>query len=166
LEGWNRAFVMKVVFCSFETKTEAWVLDAKSTYVKKIGAFIPFEIQAIKSPAIDREDAERKKKAEAEKFLKLLKPGDVLIVFDENGKTFKNSEAFATIINQVLERSPSRLIFLIGGSFGIHESVREKAHAVWSLSALTMNHWVAQVMALEQIYRALTILKKIPYHNR
>jgi 23S rRNA (pseudouridine1915-N3)-methyltransferase len=157
---------MKVLFCSFETKTEPWVLEAKATYLKKIGAFFPFEIQSIKSPAIDRDDSERKKKAEAEKFLKILKPGDLLILFDENGKVFKNSESFATVINQIFDRSPSRLIFLVGGAFGIDESVRERAHAVWSLSGLTMNHWVAQITALEQIYRAMTILKKIPYHNR
>ena len=157
---------MKVIFYSFETKTEDWVLEAKTTYLKKIRAFVPFEIQSIKSPAIDREDADRKKKAEAEKFLKLLQPGDLLILFDEGGKSFKNSENFASVMQQIFERSPSRLIFLIGGAFGVDESIREKAHVIWSLSALTMNHWVAQITALEQIYRAMTIIKKLPYHNR
>jgi 23S rRNA (pseudouridine1915-N3)-methyltransferase len=157
---------MKVVFYSFETKTEPWVLEAKTTYLKKIKAFIPFEVLSIKSPSIDRDDADRKKKAEAEKFLKLLQPGDLLILFDENGKTFKNSESFATVMNQIFERSPGRLVFLVGGAFGIDESVRAKAHVVWSLSGLTMNHWVAQIAALEQIYRAMTILKNLPYHNR
>lgn len=157
---------MKVLFCSFETKTEPWVLEAKSTYLKKIGAFYPFEIQSIKSPAIDRDDADRKKKAEAEKFLKLLKPGDLLILFDEVGKSFKDSESFAAMMGKIFERSPGRLIFLIGGAFGVDESIRQQAHVIWSLSGLTMNHWVAQIAALEQIYRAMTILKNIPYHNR
>lgn len=157
---------MKSVFYCFETKTESWVSEGKAAYEKKIGGFFPFEMISIKSPAIDREDSARKKKAEAEKFLKLLKPGDVLILFDEAGKTFKNSETFASALHQVLDRSPTRMVFLIGGAFGVDASVRERAFATWSLSALTMNHWVAQLMALEQIYRALTIIKKIPYHNR
>lgn len=157
---------MKSVFYCFETKTEPWVSEAKATYEKKIGGFFPFELAAIKSPAIDRDDSARKKKAEAEKFLKLLKPGDLLILFDETGKTFKNSESFASALQQTLERSPTRVVFLIGGAFGVDGSIKQKAFASWSLSALTMNHWVAQLMALEQIYRALTIIKKIPYHNR
>lgn len=157
---------MKSVFYCFETKTESWVSEGKSAYEKKIGGFFPFELISIKSPSIDRDDAERKKKAEAEKFLKLLKPGDLLVLFDEGGKTFKNSEAFAASLQQTLERSPTRLVFLIGGAFGVDDSIKEKAFATWSLSLLTMNHWVAQLMALEQIYRGLTIIKKIPYHNR
>jgi 23S rRNA (pseudouridine1915-N3)-methyltransferase len=157
---------MKSVFYSFESKSEPWVEEARNAYLKKIKPFFPFEIEMIKSPALAREDAVAKKKVEAEKFLKLLKPNDFLVVFDESGKTFTNSEAFATAFGKILERSPSRLVFLIGGAYGVDESIQKNAGAKWSFSGLTFNHWVAQIVALEQIYRGMTILKGLPYHNR
>jgi 23S rRNA (pseudouridine1915-N3)-methyltransferase len=157
---------MKAVLYAFETKMEPWVTEAREVYQKKINAFFPFEIESIKSPNIDREDADRKRKAESEKFLKLMKPGDLLVLFDEGGKAFKDSETFSIALGQLIERSPSRLVFLIGGAFGVDGNVRKVASATWSLSGLTMNHWIAQIASLEQIYRALTIRKNIPYHNR
>lgn len=157
---------MKAAFYSFETKTESWVEEAKAQYQKKIQAFFPLEIISIKSPSLDRDDATAKKKAEAEKLLKLLKPNDLLVVFDEAGKAFADSEKFSSELLKLLERSPARLVFLIGGAFGVDKSVQERAQVRWSLSPLTMNHWLAQIVALEQIYRAMMIIKRIPYHNR
>jgi 23S rRNA (pseudouridine1915-N3)-methyltransferase len=166
LEGRARDQAVKAVFYSFETKTEPWVEAAKIQYQKKIQPFFPLEIVSIKSPSLDRDDSALKKKAEAEKFAKLLKPNDFLVVFDEGGKEFKTSEKFSDELNRVLDRSPSRLVFLIGGAFGIDKAIVDKAQANWSLSGLTFNHWLAQIVALEQIYRGMTILKRIPYHNR
>lgn len=157
---------MKTVFLTVETKSEPWVDEAKATYLKKLKPLLALEMESIKSPSLDRDDAQAKMKLEAEKILKHLKPGDQLILFDEGGKTFARSEEFATALGKQIERSPSRLVFLIGGAFGVHESVKEKAAATWSLSGLTFNHWIAQIAALEQLYRAMTILKRIPYHNR
>jgi 23S rRNA (pseudouridine1915-N3)-methyltransferase len=166
VESGQRNSGMKSVFYVFETKTEKWVDEAKAQYQKKIAAYFPFSVEGIKSPQLSRDDAAAKKKAEAQKFLKLLKPQDYLVLFDESGETFRDSEACARNLHQILDRSPSRLIFLIGGAFGVDDSVAARAQACWSLSPLTMNHWVAQIMALEQIYRSMTIIKKIPYHNR
>ena len=157
---------MKSIFYSFETKSEPWVEEARAAYLKKISAFIPFEIEMLKSPPLARDDAESKKRAEAEKLLSLLRPTDLLVLFDEKGKMFTNSEAFASTFGKMLERSPARMVFLIGGAFGVDEAVRKRAQSTFSFSGLTFNHWVAQIVALEQIYRALTILKGLPYHNR
>lgn len=157
---------MKVAFYSIESKTETWVEEAKAAYQKKLKPFFSFELETIKSPPLDRDDAPIKKKREAEKILKILRPGDHLILFDEGGKIFSKSEDFAAAFGRRLETSPARVVFLIGGAFGVDASVKSKAGDLWSLSGLTLNHWVAQVVALEQIYRAMTILKRIPYHNR
>ncbi len=107
---------MKAVFYSVETKSEPWVSDAKQTYEKKLRPFFPFEIESIKSASLERSEAEAKKKAEADKILKLIKPNDYLILFDEAGKAFANSEVFAQQFGRVMESSPSRLVFLIGGA--------------------------------------------------
>jgi 23S rRNA (pseudouridine1915-N3)-methyltransferase len=157
---------MKAKFLSVETKTEPWVEAAKALYQKKIQPFFPIEIEEIKSPSLDRDDAVAKRKLEAEKILKKIKPTDFVVLFDETGRSFPNSEAFATEMGKTLDRSPSQLVFVVGGAFGFDESLRSRAQAAWSLGGLTFNHWIAQVVALEQLYRALTILRRIPYHNR
>lgn len=157
---------MKVRFLIFETKAPAWVEAARQEYAAKLKPFVPFEIHTLKSPSADRENAEVKKKREAELLLKQIGDKDLLILFDEGGKTFSSSEDFAKHLGRHLESGKAQIIFCIGGPYGFHESVQARSAARWSLSALTMNHWVAQITALEQIYRGLTILKGIPYHNR
>ncbi|MBY0384034.1 23S rRNA (pseudouridine(1915)-N(3))-methyltransferase RlmH, partial [bacterium] len=57
------------------------------------------------------------------------------------------------------------LVFVIGGAYGVSDSIRTRADETICLSKMTMNHHVSQLFLLEQIYRAFTILNKIPYHN-
>ncbi len=57
------------------------------------------------------------------------------------------------------------MIFIIGGAYGVNEEVKKRADLKVSLSAMTMNHIMAQAVSLEQIYRAFTIIKNLPYHN-
>lgn len=155
---------MKLVFLSVETKSPSWLKEAKSLYQKKISGFYPFEEIEIKSPQIQRDDQALKIKKESEKILDKLQPTDMVVVFDERGKSLRSQE-FSREFQKRIERSPQRMVFVIGGAFGLDEEIKKRAQWKISLSEMTMNHWVAQLMALEQIYRALTIQKNIPYHN-
>lgn len=157
---------MKICFYIFETKIPSWVADARAEYSTKLSPFSKFEIVSLKSPAADRDDAVVKLKKEAEILLKQISEKDFLVLFDENGKLAKNSEEFSKNLTRALETGKARLVFCIGGPYGFNEEVRQRADARWSLSPLTMNHWMAQLMALEQVYRGFMILKGLPYHNR
>ena len=157
---------MKLVLLIVEGKAPDWAQSARRTYIEKISAFKAFEIHTIKSPAVDRESSAVKTRNEAGLILKNLEEKDMLILFDEGGKLAKSSEDFAAQLGRVLESGKSKIVFCIGGAYGFDESVRKRAEQRWSLSPLTMNHWVAGLTALEQIYRGFTILKGIPYHNR
>lgn len=157
---------MKIKFLIFETKTPGWVEEARSEYAAKIGGFMPFEISILKSPSADRDQADVKRKREGEMLLKQLDERDMLVLFDEAGKLAKTSEDFARELGRAVESGKQRLVFCIGGAYGFSDEVKKRAQMKWSLSPLTMNHWIAQLMALEQIYRGFTILKGIPYHNR
>ena len=66
---------------------------------------------------------------------------------------------------RALESSKQRVVFLIGGAFGIGDKVKARANLKINLSNLTMSHQMALAMCLEQIYRAFTIWKNHPYHN-
>ncbi len=157
---------MKLKFYIFETKSPSWVEAARAEYANKLRGFVDFELQALKSPSVDRDEASVKVRKEAALLLKHLEPKDLLVLFDEGGKTFPSSEDFAKLLGRQLESGKSRMVFCIGGPYGFSDEVKERAQARWSLSSLTFNHWIAQLAALEQLYRGLTILKGIPYHNR
>lgn len=86
------------------------------------------------------------------------------LILDERGKNF-TSRAFAEEVRKI-EGNPRKVCaLLVGGPDGLAERVRERADMLWALSPLTLQHELALVVALEQIYRAHTILTGIPYHR-
>lgn len=158
---------MKLRFLILEGgKPPEWVATARAEYASKINPFVPFEIKLLKSPNADRDSADVKRKLEAELILRELDEKDLLVLFDERGKLAKTSEDFSVSLSRVLESGKSNIFFCIGGPYGFADEVKKRAQSQWSLSPLTMNHWIAGLMALEQIYRGMTILRGIPYHNR
>jgi len=86
------------------------------------------------------------------------------LVLDERGKRF-TSRAFAEEVKKIEGNPRKTCALLVGGADGLSERVRECADLLWSLSPLTLQHEMALVVALEQIYRAHTILTGIPYHR-
>lgn len=147
-------------------KPPEWVTTARNEYAAKISPFVPFEVRLLKSPHADRDNASVKQKLEAELILRELGDKDFLVLFDEKGKLAKNSEDFSIQLKRVFESGKGCAVFCIGGPYGFSDEVRKRAQMLWSLSPLTMNHWIAGLTALEQIYRGFTILRGLPYHNR
>jgi len=157
---------MKLRLLIVETKAPGWVGEARMEYLQKISPFVRMEMAQIKSPSGDREQSDIKRKKEGELILEELDEREMLVLFDERGKQPKTSEEFADQLRRVLESGKQSVALCIGGAYGFSDDVYSRAEMKWSLSQLTMNHWMAQLVALEQIYRGLTILKGIPYHNR
>lgn len=155
---------MKFVLYNLATAKEAWADEAARLYTQKIAHFNPFEIQTLKPKKSPREEAAQKKKEESELILSFLSSDDFVILFDERGKPLSSLE-FAKKIEHTLSSSKKRAVFIIGGAYGVTDQVRSRAQLVVNLSPLVMNHILAQTVALEQIYRAFTILRNIPYHN-
>jgi 23S rRNA (pseudouridine1915-N3)-methyltransferase len=155
---------MKIVLMYLESQKEDWALEAQALYSEKIKRFSDFEILKIKSPSVARDKKEYKVEEESKLILSKIKSDDYLALFDEGGKLFDSIE-FAQNFKRIQESNPKRIIFLIGGAFGVSEEVKKRANQKLSLSKIVMNHHVALSVALEQIYRSYTILKGIPYHN-
>lgn len=155
---------MKVVLLNLATAKEAWADEAFGLYVKKIQHFFPFEIVSLKPKKSAREEAAVKKAEETQLILNWLQKDDFVFLFDERGKSY-DSIQFSKKIESTLTSGKKRIVFVIGGAFGVGEEIRQRAEQVVTLSPMVMNHLVAQTMALEQIYRAFTIMKGIPYHN-
>lgn len=155
---------MKIVFLNVQTANEKWSNSACDAYIEKLKHFHKIEIKTVKSEKNSRENAKLKKDKDSAAILNELNGDDYVFLFDEKGKKL-NSLEYAQKVQQGLSSGKKRMVFIIGGAFGVNADVFEKAHVVVNLSTMTMNHIVAQVMMLEQTYRAFTILHHLPYHN-
>lgn len=126
-----------------------------------------FQIEWKIFPVPKHNSPEKLKKAEAELILNALEPDDYLVLLDEKGKSFTSIE-LANFIQQRANDSgkANRLIFLIGGAYGVDQSVFQRAKTIWSLSALTFPHQLVRLILVEQIYRACTILRNEKYHHQ
>jgi 23S rRNA (pseudouridine1915-N3)-methyltransferase len=93
-----------------------------------------------------------------------LPPGAFTVAMDEKGKVL-TSEAFARSLD-LWSRSGSREIaFILGGPYGLEDSLKEEADFPLSLSAMTLTHGLARMLLLEQVYRAFSLLRGEPYHK-
>jgi 23S rRNA (pseudouridine1915-N3)-methyltransferase len=97
-------------------------------------------------------------------ILAALKPADWLVSLDENGKSL-SSRKLALFIQDRGNESVKRLIFLIGGAYGLDKTVLKKSKFIWSLSELTFPHQLVRLLLAEQIYRACTIGRNEKYHH-
>ena len=105
------------------------------------------------------------RKKEAETVLEWLDDGDYLVALDERGKQL-SSEGLADFLQSMTNGRTKQIVFLIGGAFGLDESVLKRANLVWSLSKLTFPHQLVRLILAEQVYRACTILKNEKYHHK
>jgi 23S rRNA (pseudouridine1915-N3)-methyltransferase len=90
--------------------------------------------------------------------------GALRVLMDERGKAYRSIDLAEWVRQQELH-SAKRICVMIGGANGHHDSLRERADAIWSLSNLTLQHELALVVLLEQIYRTYSILRGEPYHR-
>ncbi|KAA0122738.1 23S rRNA (pseudouridine(1915)-N(3))-methyltransferase RlmH [Methylobacterium sp. P1-11] len=95
----------------------------------------------------------------------LLPPGGVLVAYDERGRADLGSDALAERVAAWRDASRPALVVAIGGPDGLDASIRTRAELILSFGAATLPHGLVRVLALEQLYRSLTILAGHPYHR-
>ena len=156
---------MKVNFWAIGKAHESYVKEGVEVFTKRISHYYPVEwkiFAAAKQKTSFRED--EIKKSEATTILNALQNDDILVTLDEKGKQWY-SEDLADFIQQRANESSQSIIFLIGGAFGLHESVIKRANFSWSLSKLVFPHQLVRLILAEQIYRTCTILRNEKYHH-
>lgn len=149
---------------SIESSKEPWLETARESYAEKIKHFFPFSVELIKSRKVSGTQRELKIQHETDDLLKKLKSQDFVILCDEKGKNLE-SRALAKSIQGWIDGGRKSMVFIIGGAYGVDERLQKRAQVLLKLSDFTMNHHVAQLVLLEQIYRSFTILKNLPYHH-
>jgi 23S rRNA (pseudouridine1915-N3)-methyltransferase len=156
---------MKIFLWTVGKAHECYVKEGIELFTKRISHYYPVEwkiFAVAKNASFSSED--EMKKAEAAMLLNALQNEDVLICLDENGKQW-NSPELATFIQQKANESARNIIFLIGGAYGLHETVLKRSNYKWSLSKLVFPHQLVRLILSEQIYRACTIIRNEKYHH-
>lgn len=146
---------------------EPYTRDALSDYSRRMSAFCPFECTEYgESPVSDdhRSSIELAIRFEGEKLLGGVSNEDYVIALDRAGKQL-SSEAFADLIGKCEVNGPYQIVFMIGGPHGLSDACKKRADCLLSLSQMTFPHQVARLLLYEQVYRAYTILKGLPYHR-
>lgn len=142
-----------------KTKESFWK-DAEAEYLKRLKKFVNIEYVIVK-PEEDKNIGNNKLKEGREILFKIPKD-ELVIALDSRGKQFTSEQLAGNL--EGWQMNHPNTTFIIGGTFGLSEDVLKRADLIWSLSPLTFTHETARVLATEQLYRAFTILKHLPYH--
>lgn len=159
---------MKITILCVGKIKEKFYTMAIDEYKKRLSKYCSFEIVEVpdeKTPDNASEVMEDKiKEKEAVGLLKKIKEDAYVITLEIKGKSIDSVE-LASHMQDLFVRGKSNIVFVIGGSLGLHSSVSERADYKLSFSKLTFPHQLMRVILSEQIYRSFRIINKEPYHK-
>ena len=156
---------MKLQLWSIGKGHEKYIKSGVEDFTKRISHYYPVEWIIIPTPKNAGMLSEiNLRTKEGETVLEWLKNDDFLIALDPKGQQL-TSEGFADLIRSKADAGIKKLIFLIGGAFGLDEAVLKRANFSWSLSKLIFPHQLVRLILSEQIYRACTIIRNEKYHH-
>ena len=144
--------------------TDPRLVSLIEDYRQRLTHYVPFELVVI--PDIKNAKAlsmEQIKMQEGNEILRWLTPSADVWLLDEHGREFRSIE-FADFLQKKMSTGKD-LVLVIGGAYGFSPAVYERANGKLSLSQMTFSHQMIRLMAIEQIYRAMTILRNEPYHH-
>jgi 23S rRNA (pseudouridine1915-N3)-methyltransferase len=156
---------MKFRFIWAGANSDKEFAEATDRYLNRIKHFVPVEVIAIK-PERGRQNASDVSimRAQSARLLAAIPDRGHTIVLDAAGQAL-DSLKFARLLERLTIDSPNGVNFIVGGDVGLDETVKRRADRLLSLSAMTLPHGLARVVLLEQIYRACTLMRNIPYHK-
>lgn len=156
---------MKIQLIVVGKTTDKHIEALVADYAARVGHYVPFAIEVI--PEIKNTKAlseAQQKEREGELIAKSLRDGDYLVLLDEGGREFRSVE-FATYLQQRQHTVSKRLVFVVGGPYGFSPAIYARAAEKLSLSRMTFSHQMVRLFFVEQVYRAMTILRGEPYHH-
>jgi 23S rRNA (pseudouridine1915-N3)-methyltransferase len=156
---------MKIHILWPRSTADAELTSAANRYLKRIEHFFPVEIIET-APQRGRQSKNDLAimRADSVGLLAAIPAQGHVVALDERGRSI-DSLKFAKWLERLTIDQPHGVIFVMGGDVGLDQSVRQRADDVLSLSAMTLPHQLARVVLLEQIYRACTLMRNIPYHK-
>ena len=156
---------MKITLLTVGKTDKDWVRQGLDIYVSRLKHYVPFSITEI--PELKNVSAltkEQIKTREGELILKNIRNTDDVILLDERGKEYTSRE-FANYLDRKMVTVAKNIVFIIGGPYGFSQEMYDRANEKLSLSKMTFSHEMIRLFFVEQIYRAMTILRGEPYHH-
>ena len=155
---------MKITLLVVGKTTDTHIEKLIQEYQKRLVHYVPFALTIIPELKNTKSlTSQQQKQVEGELILKYITPSTDMILLDERGTEFRSIE-FADYIQKKMS-SGRDVVFVVGGPYGFSESVYQRANAKISLSKMTFSHQMVRLFFVEQIYRAMTILRSEPYHH-
>lgn len=156
---------MKITLLAVGKTDDSRIAQLTQMYVERLQHYINFELEIIPDLKNTKNLSEDQQKNEEGKLiLHKLEKSDFVTLLDEKGKKYSSLQ-FAALINKRSVSGLKRLVFIIGGPYGFSPEVYTKSNSKLSLSDMTFSHQMVRLFAVEQVYRAFTILKNEPYHH-
>jgi len=154
---------MKLVCIAVGKKHDAAIAAAIEDYTKRLQRYSPLTWQLLPA-AKGKMGVEETKRTEAATLRVNIQDDDYVVLLDENGTQLSSSE-LADILDALDMQTTKRVVFIIGGAYGVTNELKRRADVIWSLSALTFPHQLVRLLLVEQLYRANTIRRGEPYHH-
>lgn len=155
---------MKVELWAIGKTNDKYLQEGVEIFEKRLKNYLPFGLVVLPDVKVKTVDSQSVKKEEGKIVLSKLAPDDWLVLLDEQGQQFTSME-LSRWLERRLGDSRRKMVFLIGGAFGFSPDVYARSNESLALSKLTFSHQMVRLFCLEQIYRAMTILRNEPYHN-
>lgn len=147
---------MKFVFLSVGKGNYLDTKEAVEDYTNRINRYMNVSWHIIPTSNMDKE---------TKSILKFIEHGDFVIALDERGKELNTLE-LSQFIEKRMIAGDRRVVFVVGGAYGLDDAVIDRANFKWSLSKLTFPHQLVRLILAESVYRAFSVLKKEPYHHQ
>ena len=141
-------------------KHESWVTEGIERYQKRLKR--PFNVEWVLLPHSSREGLMARSE-ESERLLVRIHRDDFVVLLDEKG-ILVTSPALSKLLLEPLE-SAKNVVIVIGGAYGVDDSIHTRANVIWSLSPLVFPHQLVRLILIEQLYRAQEIVTGGPYHH-
>lgn len=152
---------MKINIICIGKLKEKYLVDAEKEYVKRLSRFCELKIIELNE---ERENTPNALLKEAERILPKINDKDFVIALAIEGRK-RDSEDFSKDIISIFESGKQSISFVIGGSEGLDESVKNRADYLLSFSDMTFPHQLMRIILLEQLFRAYKIANKEKYHK-
>lgn len=156
---------MKVLFLAVGKTTDKRIAALVEEYAARVRHYVPFDIEVVP----DLKNAKSlssgmQKEREGEALLRRFREGDCVVLLDEGGREHTSGE-FAAFLSRKQQTAARRLVFVAGGPYGFSPAVYAATGERLSLSRMTFSHQMVRLFFVEQLYRAMTILRGEPYHH-
>lgn len=157
---------MEIKIIAVGNLKEKYWKEASNEYVLRLSKYTKVQIIEIDEAKVSSETGaylEKAKDEEGQRILKKIKANEQVVLLDLEGQKL-NSLELAKQIEQIFIKT-STVVFVVGGSYGVSQAVKQRADLIMSFSNLTFPHQLFRVILLEQLYRSFKIINNEKYHK-